>query len=177
MALNLTRVQVNQQALRFRRHINNGNISRISKWTFAWNEWSWTFREMLNEHIHRLKIISMRSFCHKHMTQQKSLAKLFQKEFYNFKHLIVAMYVVVGGKQMSILSSQAAGLLCWNPLERKTLQPLRVFLYHRSRSSFSFVRTLVVVATAARGGGAANGGGAVMVLRLPMQLTSTVVDD
>ena len=44
----------------------------------------------------------------------------------------------------------------------------------------SFVRTLVVVATAARGdGGAANGGGggAVMVLRLPMQLTSTVVDD
>ena len=111
------------------------------------------------------------------MPQQKSLAKLFQIEFYNFKHLIVAMYVVVGGKQMSILSSQAAGLLCSNPLERKTLQPLRVFLYHRSRSSFSFVRTLVVVATAARGGGAANGGGAVMVLRLPMQLTSTVVDD
>lgn len=112
---------------------------------------------------------------------KKSLAKLFQKEFYNFKHLIVAMYVVVGGKQMSILSSQAvAGLLCWNPLERKTLQPLRVFLYHRSRSSFSFVRTLVVVATAARGGGGAangGGGGAVMVLRLPMQLTSTVVDD
>ena len=67
---------------------------------------------MLNEHIHRLKIISMRSFCHKHMPQQKSLAKLFQIEFYNFKHLIVAMYVVVGGKQMSILSSQAAGLLC-----------------------------------------------------------------
>jgi hypothetical protein len=59
------------------------------------------------------------------------------------------------------------------------LQPLRVFLYHRSRSSFSFVRTLVVVATAARGGGGAanGGGGAVMVLRLPMQLTSTVVDD